>query len=104
MLQGKTIRVYLNIDPEKYIGTKYNIKDNSKVKSHENAPSLMIVKGPRQLAHTLELIDEYMKDNGTMLNTNYQKQSFIVEKISIEKLMEMGLIKTQNAEFTESDQ
>lgn len=100
-LQGKTLRVYIGLEPKRFIDTKYNVVDNSNVKTHQTTPTLQVVRGPVQLMHAKELIDLYMKENEVEKNENYEEQDYTLKKLDRATLVEMELIKVQSAEFIE---
>ena len=100
-LQGKNMRLFFGIDPKEITDEKYNIEDMSTVKTHENTPSLLIVKGPRGVKHGMELIEQYAKTHQIK-----EKEDYIYEPLKFKRktklqLLKTGLIKTNNAEFIE---
>ena len=101
-LQGKTLRVFLSVD-SKTLDPKYRVDDKSDIKSLSSTPTLQIVKGPRQLAHAMQLVDLSFEElKGQKIN-DYKPQKFTVKKLKRETLIEMGLIKIQRGEFTSKD-
>ncbi len=98
-INGATIRVHLGVNPKDYVETNNRLIDDTAIASHKTTPALKIVKGPRQLLQALELIGIWMKDAGIQKNTEYTNQDYTINKMTKEQLIEVGLIKIQNAEF-----
>ena len=98
-LQGKTMRVYIGIDPKALVGTKYNIQDVSSARTHETTPSLLIVKGPGILKHSMELIDRWMEEHEVKKDENYKVKNYKERSLKRPRLIELGLVKVQEAEF-----
>lgn len=98
-LQGKSLRVYFGLDPNDYVDTKYNLSDQSASKTHESTPSLLVVKGPRLLQYSLELVDDYMKANEIEVDETYKAKDYKEKPLTKEKLIKMDLIKTQKSVF-----
>lgn len=101
-LQGKTMRVYLGIDPKTLVDTKYKVQDVSGTKTHETTPSLLIVKGPGILRHAMELIDQWMAEHEVSKDENYKVKNYKERNLKLLKLIELGLVKVQEAEFIEN--
>ena len=55
--RGKTLVLYLALDVESYLNTKYNPKDVSDKKKYADTPMMVKVKSNRGLKYALELID-----------------------------------------------
>ena len=56
-LRGKTLVLYLALNVEDYLGTKYRPKDMSEKKRYADTPMMVKVKSDRGLKYALELID-----------------------------------------------
>ena len=87
----------------KSLDSKYRVEDKSDTKSLSSTPTLQIVKGPRQLAHAMQLVDLAMGELEGQKLEDYKPQKFTVKKMKRETLIEMNLIKVQNGEFTNKD-
>lgn len=61
-LRGKTLRVYLPLNPTEYVGSKYKFTSVQGVKAHENNPMLFKITSDRKAKHVKELIDNIVKD------------------------------------------
>lgn len=56
-IKGKTLNVYLSLDPNKYQDSKYIFIDASNVKTFESYPMRMKITSPRQFRWMNELLD-----------------------------------------------
>jgi len=100
-LQGKTMRLFFALDPREIIDEKYHIKDVHRTKTHENTPSLLIVRGPRGVKHGIELIEQYMEKHHVQPIEDYIYQPLKFKKMSKLQLLKNGWIKTNDATFIE---
>lgn len=57
-VKGKTVNVYLALNPEEYKGTKYKFIDESGVKAHQYYPMRFKVTSERKIKHIKELINK----------------------------------------------
>lgn len=63
-IRGKTLNVYLALNPAEYADTKYIFTDVSEKSSYKNYPMLVKLTSQRQIRWTKELIDEIAKKQG----------------------------------------
>ena len=63
-LRGKTLNIYLGLDPKAFAGTKYVFEDVSDVKAFELYPMRMKLTSERQTRWAKELIERLASDNG----------------------------------------
>lgn len=98
-LQGKTIRIYFDIDPKELEDTVYNIKDEGSKSNHELTPSMLVVKGNRGVKHAKEIIDYYFKKLDVI---NEEPKEVILPNFNKTKedLIEEGLIKVKKVKDT----
>ena len=59
-IKGKSVCVYLAVDPIKYTATKYGIKDVSTVKAYKDYPAFCKVTSDRRLKYVLNIISEQL--------------------------------------------
>ena len=59
--RGKTLCVYLNLNPQDYENTKYKVEDMSEVSSNTNLPAMYRVNLPRRAKYVKDLISDLMK-------------------------------------------
>ncbi|MBE6132958.1 MAG: hypothetical protein E7180_06195 [Erysipelotrichaceae bacterium] len=62
-IKGKTLNVYLSLDPNKYLDSKYIFVDASNIKTFENYPMRMKITSPRQFRWMMELLDVIISNN-----------------------------------------
>lgn len=93
-VRGKTLSVYLALDPAAYAGTKYKIADVSGVSKNASVPTLYKLKNDRRVRYCKELISSLMQKNG-LEASEAERQDFAAmypyEKI--EPLIERGLVR-----------
>ena len=63
-LRGKTLRLYVALDPKEYEESKVKVLDVSHVKRHANVPCLLKIKSNRKFEFAKQLIAEVMAQNG----------------------------------------
>ncbi len=63
-VRGKTLSLYLALDPKAYDGTKYKIDDVSSVSNSASVPTLYKIKNDRRCRYAKDLISALMAENG----------------------------------------
>lgn len=103
-VRGKTLNVYLALDPADYAESKYKIKDVSHVAKNKDVPTLYKINNDRRLKYVKELIAEVMSANGIVAGEpaaeNYAAQ-YPYEPL--EPLIERNLVKLLTWEDTSAD-
>lgn len=89
--RGKTMVIYLALNPDDYEGTKYYTHNVGGVKKFEDTPMMIKIKSARGVKHAIELI-------GVMLDGVVKVKDFVPETYkfsykSDKKLIEEGLAK-----------
>ena len=69
-MRGKTLSLYLALDPKAYDGTKYKIDDVSAVANNAAVPSLYKIKNDRRCKYSKDLISAVMAENGLEAGEN----------------------------------
>ena len=90
---GKTLYLYLAIDPKTLEGTKYGAIDVSDKKKFEVTPSLMKVRGDRKLKFALELIEKVCGEILGLKPTDKPDVNYAPENQTAEKLFQSGQIR-----------
>lgn len=89
---GKTIKLFMSLDPSKYPPAQYPHKDVSHVKKHEKTPYMMKVKSNLGLKRALILICDVMVENKLEKNPDYKRCDFIARNRNmINKKIELGI-------------
>jgi hypothetical protein len=91
-VRGKTLFVYLNLDTEKYLDSKYRFQNVGDKVKYADVPMLLKVKGDRGLKHAFELIEDMMNDLEIPMGEP-QDINYVVPYQTTEELIEAGLIK-----------
>lgn len=94
---GKTLYLYLSIDPKTLEGTKYGAIDVSEKKKFEATPSLMKVRGDRKLKFALELIEKICGEQLALKPLDKPDEDYKPANQTAEKLFDSGLIRKMAA-------
>lgn len=94
---GKTLYLYLAIDPKTLEGTKYGAIDVSDKKKFEVTPSLMKIRGDRKLKFALELIEKICGEMLALKPLDEPDVDYKPTYQSAEKLFDNGLIRKMAA-------
>ncbi len=92
-VRGKTLFLYLPLNPEDFDDTKYNFKDCSHIKKFEQLPFRVKIKSKRALQYTLELIELVMDNFETTERRKFELVNYYQKNRGFEKLLKEGLIK-----------
>ena len=91
---GKTLYLYLAIDPKTLADTKYGAIDVSDKKKFEDTPSLMKIRGDRKLKFALELIEKICGETLALkLIADYAEENYKPAYKPVEELFADGLIR-----------
>jgi ribosomal protein L15 len=78
-LVGKTLRVYLGLDPNEYSKSIYHHKDVSAKKKYATVPLMMKVKNQRTVQRILELVTIVMDNNGISKKRKFEETDYYSE-------------------------
>lgn len=92
-VRGKTLVMYIAIDPASLADTKYHVRDMSEKAKYAAVPTMIRVKSPRGAKYACELIERLMEDKEIPVNPNYREVKSDLAYRSNEDLIEEGLIK-----------
>ena len=94
-IRGKTLYMYLALNPQQYVGTKYAAKDMSQVKKYASVPVRVKIKSPRSVKFANELVEklaeEYALVPAKMRKVTLSAADFPYD--TVENLAEKGLVK-----------
>ena len=93
VIKGKTLNVYLALEPNAYTDTKYRYEDASSVKKYEDVPMRCKIKNFLNLRYCCELIDILMDQNGCDYPGTDPEVDYHREYEPIEPLVERKLAK-----------
>ena len=92
--RGKTLCLYLALNPADYENTKYKIEDMSAISNSSDVPTMYRINLPRRADYAKELIYDLMKKLGAeRMDINYKEYSKEYPYEDNEALLEKGLIK-----------
>lgn len=94
-IRGKTLCLYLALDPKAYEYSVYHQVDVSDNKSMHGTPMMIKVKSPRGVKKAIRLIDEMLEQRGGIKRTKVLERNYaaMYPYESIEDLIEYGLVK-----------
>lgn len=92
---GKTLRMYVALDPQEYEFTKYFQKDCSQIKTYEKTPMMIKIKSGRGVRRAIELIEEMAKKYELKPAANPQKVDYAAQlgALPLEDLLAQELVK-----------
>ena len=90
-MKGKTLVLYLALNPSDYVNTKYHAKNVSGIKKYADTPTMVKVKSTRGLKYALELIDRVLE--GADKKKSFESVKYYEPYKSDAKLFEKGLAK-----------
>lgn len=92
-VKTKTIYLYLALDPEELMDTKYGIVDMSSKKKYATVPVLMKIKGERKFKYALELIAKLCGENLELPALEIEDTDYTVPYQTTEELVQAGFVK-----------
>lgn len=93
-IRGKTLVLYLALDPAEHEFSVYHHKDVSDNKSLKGTPMMVKIKSPRGVKKAIRLIDEMLEArNGVKRNIPQRDYAAMYPFETIEELIEDGLVK-----------
>lgn len=103
-IKGKTLCIYLPLNPldEKY--AKYSVIDKSGVSAHKNRPFCMRIRSRRALNRAVTLVQEVMQKLEAGPLANAMECDYHYPLQSREDLLKQGLIRKRSKKETESTQ
>ena len=96
--KGKTLAIYVNLDPNEYSVSKYHHQDVSSSAKYASVPMMIKIKSDRALKYALELIDELAKKHGLSKGA-VSNETYYTETKTNEELLAEGLIKPKKSTF-----
>ena len=92
-VKTKTLYLYLALNPEELVGTKYGIVDMSAKKKYASVPVLMKIKGDRKFKYALELINKLCGEELALKQTDIPDVDYRVPYKTADELVEDGVMK-----------
>ena len=91
-MRGKTLVLYLALNPEEYVNTKYYAKNVGDVKKYQDTPTMVKVKSQRGLKYAIELISILL--NGVEKNPPTEIIDYVLPEIPADQLKDCYLKKS----------
>lgn len=91
-VKGKTLYLWLAMDPAEFAETKYHVKDVSDQRIGEDHPLLVKIRSPRSLKYAMELVAILM-EKLEIPRIEREPVDYCVPYHDTDELIEMGLIK-----------
>lgn len=94
-IRGKTLCLYLALDPKEFPYSVYHHADVSDNKSMHGTPLMVKIKSPRGVKKAIRLIDEMLTRMGAVKRTKFTERDYaaMYPYESMEELIEDGLVK-----------
>ena len=95
-IRGKSLMLYLALDPKDFEETKYFFTDVSDKVKFAKVPMRVKIRSGRGFKHGVELIEEMMSRMGIVRQEIYHPQDFHMPYETTQQLVDRGLIKVIN--------
>lgn len=92
IIRGKTLMLYLALDPTKYEGTKYRFTNEGEKKKYAQVPMRIRVKSNLAVKYAKELIADMMNGLGVEQG-KVPNDTYVQDSLTDDELIEKGLIK-----------
>lgn len=92
-VKTKSLYLYLAIDPQSLVDTKYNFKDMSAKKKYAATPVLMKIRGERKFKHALELIEKICGEELQLKRLEADPTDYRLPVMSQDEMVEAGYVK-----------
>lgn len=92
-VKTKSLYLYLAIDPQSLVDTKYNFKDMSAKKKYAATPVLMKIRGERKFKHALELIEKICGEELQLKRLEAEPTDYRLPLMSQDEMVEAGYVK-----------
>lgn len=92
-IRGKSLCLFLALDPATLEGSKYNVADAGSSKKYETVPCRLRLSSKRSIKWGLELIEKLAEQEGLVPNPKFKPKTWCMENETTESLIEKGLIK-----------
>ena len=100
-IRGKSLMLYLALDPKEFENTKYFFTDVSDKLKFAKVPMRIKIRSGRGFKHGVELIEEMMSRLGIVRQEVYHPEDFHMPYETTQQLIDRGLIKVVNPEEEE---
>lgn len=91
-IRGKTLCLFLAVDPAKFEGTKYKVEDRSAKRPHAKMPTMYRIRSDRSTKFAKEMINIVFAEHGLSENHDYVPSNFRPAYKSTDNLVKKGYI------------
>ena len=91
-IRGKTLCLFLAVDPSKFNGTKYKVEDRSAKRPHAKMPTMFRIRSDRSTKFAKEMLNIVFAEQGLRENAEYVPSNFRPAYKSTENLVKKGYI------------
>ena len=91
-MRGKTLCLFLAVDPNKYIDSDYRVEDASDVAAYADTPCVYRVRSDQRLEYAFELIEDAMKAVGAERGESRHEDYYLPYQ-NLSDLIDKGLVK-----------
>lgn len=92
-VKPRALYLYLAIDPQSLVDTKYTFKDVSAKKKYAATPVLFKIRGDRKLKHALELIERICGTELQLRHLEIEPTDYRLPSLSLEEQIDAGYVK-----------
>lgn len=100
-IRGKTLCLFLAVDPAKFEGTKYKVEDRSAKRPHAKMPTMYRIRSDRSTKFAKEMINIVFAEHGLAENAEYAPINFRPAYKSTENLIKKGYIHASTNQQTD---
>ena len=104
VMKQKSLMVYLALDPNEYVDTKYFFKDMSHRKKYARVPMRIKVRSERGLKYVMELIAVMAEKYSFKRLKERNDKDYSLMPLELEELIELGLVKVNKSVMEETEQ
>ena len=90
--RGKTLCIYLPLDPSQFAESKYHVEDASDIVAYADTPCLYRIRSERREKYAEELVATVMKEQGTV-KIDRPFEDYYMPYEGVVQLIDKGLIK-----------
>lgn len=91
-IRGKTLCLFLAVDPSKFEGTKYKVENRSAKRPHAKMPTMYRIRSDRSTKFAKEMINIVFAEHGMVENADYTPTNYRPAYKSTENLIKKGYI------------
>ncbi len=91
-IRGKTLCLFLAVDPSKFDGTKYKVENRAHKRPHAKMPTMYRIRSDRSTKFAKEMINIVFAEGGLQENADYVPTNFRPSYKSTENLIKKGYI------------